>query len=122
MLALLPIEPPQVDALPLERSKHGMMEGRRVRVVERVEGCVARRRRQRQRGGKGRVSVLLGLKPRLEVQVQRVVDPAGVRLAEEGRRVREVLAIEGKPDQHGQLWLKSMLFSSSLPYVLRKHV
>ena len=27
-----------------------------------------------------------------------------------------------KPDQHGQLWLKSMLFSSSLPYVLRKHV
>ena len=95
MLALLPIEP-QVDALPLERSKHGMMEGRRVRVVERVEGGVARRRRQRQRGGEGRIRVLLGLKPRLEVEVQRVVDPAGVGLAEEGRRVGEVLAIEGE--------------------------
>ena len=37
MLALLPVEPPEVDTLPLERGEGRPVEGARVGLVERVE-------------------------------------------------------------------------------------
>eukprot|EP00965_Chrysotila_dentata_P155678 5144899-Pleurochrysis_carterae.AAC.2 len=93
IFSLLPVKPPEVDALPLKRREHVPMERGRVRPVEWIERRVCRMHRQLHRPRKALPRILGVQHAGLQVQVQRSMHAARMASSKKLLRIGKVLRI-----------------------------